>query len=101
GAGVVRRKRWPAGGLHSGFYEMDAERMAGQGSADISDILEKKEDLLELIRRIGQPAFERFFLYGEEGRPLKEICKDLNLSEAEGKRILDLVLEVGTRSEFF
>lgn len=101
GARVLRRKRWPAAGLHSGFYEIKEDLAAGRGSADISDILEKKDDLVALIRRIGRDAFEKYFLYGEEGKPLAQVCRELGLSEAEGKRILDLVLEVGARSEFF
>jgi len=101
GTRVLRRKRWPAAGLHSGFYELKEDLAAGRGSPDISDLLEKKEDLITLIRRIGQDAFEKYFLYGAEGKPFPQICRDLKLSEAEGKRILDLVLEVGARSEFF
>lgn len=98
---VMHRRRWPASSLHGGFYELNEQLAAGGGGGDVSDILEKREDLIGLIRRIGVSAFERHFLYGDEGRPLPEICRELGLSEEEGRRILDLVLEVGARSEFF
>lgn len=98
---LMHRRRWPAGGLTGGYYELNEQVAAGGGSGDVSDILERREDLIGLIRRIGVAAFERCFLYGEEGKTLVETCRELGITEADGRRILDLVLEVGTRSEFF
>ncbi|MBI5594598.1 MAG: hypothetical protein HY928_00765 [Elusimicrobia bacterium] len=98
---VMHRRRWPASGLHGGFYELNETLAAGGGGGDVSDIIEKRADLIGLIRRIGVEPFERCFLYGEEGRPLADTCKDLGITEDEGRRILDLVIEVGARSEFF
>ncbi|MEK7746760.1 MAG: hypothetical protein AAB576_08850 [Elusimicrobiota bacterium] len=98
---VLTRRRWPASRLHPGFYELKESIASGAESGDIQDIVEKQTALISLIRRIGQGDFERYFLYGEEGRPLPEICEQLGISEEEGRRILDLVLEVGSRSEFF
>jgi len=100
-APILRRSRWPSSGLSKGFYELREEAAAGSDSGDVQELLEKKEDLFERIRRIGQDDFERYFLYGEEGIPLGEICRRLGISEADGGRILDLVLDVGMRSEFY
>lgn len=98
---VFQRKRWPASSIHSGFYELKDEISAGGGSGDILDILEKSKDLVEIIQKIGVEHFERFFLYGEDGTSLDDVCEKVNISKAEGQKILNLVLEVGTRSEFF
>lgn len=98
---LMHRRRWPASGLTGGYYELNEQLAAGGGSGDVSDILERREDLIKLIRRIGVEAFERCFLYGEEGKGLEQTCKELDIPVAEGRRILDLVLEVGARSEFF
>ncbi|MBI3297237.1 MAG: hypothetical protein HYZ75_03670 [Elusimicrobia bacterium] len=98
---LMRRKRWPASSLHGGFYEFNEAAAAGASSGDVSDILEKRADMLHLIRRIGVSAFERYFLYGDDAKPLPQACLELGLTEAEGRRILELVIEVGTRSEFF
>ncbi|TPW21598.1 MAG: rpoN [Elusimicrobia bacterium] len=99
---LMHRRRWPASGLTGGFYELNEQVIGGGGGGgDVSDILEKREDLIALIRRIGVEAFERCFLYGTEGRTLEQNCKDLDIPVADGRRILDLVLEVGARSEFF
>jgi len=98
---VFQRKRWPASSIHSGFYEIKDEISAGGGSGDIADLLEDKNDLISRIQEIGVEAFERYFLYGEEGMGLDKICSTLGLKPEEAKRILDLVLKVGSRSEFF
>lgn len=99
---LMHRRRWPASGLTGGFYELNEQVAAGGGgSGDVSDILEHREDLIRLIRRIGVEAFERCFLYGTEGKTLADNCGELGIPLEEGRRILDLVLEVGARSEFF
>jgi hypothetical protein len=98
---LVRRRRWPAAEMHQGFYELKEEIAAGDGSADIHDLIEKHEDLLGLIRKIGQDNFERYFLIGDTDASFPEICETLGIKEDVGRRIMDLVLEVGARSEFF
>lgn len=98
---VVRRRRWPASQLHGGFYDFNEAAAAETGSADIQDLVERHRELIALIRRVGRESFERYFLYGEESKPLPVVCKKLGLTLEEGRRILDLVLEVGSRSEFF
>ncbi len=98
---LVRRKRWPASELHQGFYELKEEIAAGDGSADIHDLIEKHEGLIGLIRKIGQESFEKYFLLGQTEDNFSTICKKCDIDEEEGRRIMDLVLEVGARSEFF
>lgn len=98
---VVRRRRWPASCLHPGFYELKEWGLSAGESGDIQVLVEKHKDLIGLIRRIGIQDFERYFLYGEEGASLSEACAAVGITEEEGRRITDLVLQVGTRSEFF
>ena len=98
---VLRRRRWPASSIHSGFYELKEWGVAGGESGDVQALIEKHKDLVALIRRIGIRDFERYFLYGEDGSSLSDICAAVGVTEAEGRRIMDLVLQVGTRSEFF
>ncbi|MFH1723883.1 MAG: hypothetical protein ABII00_04590 [Elusimicrobiota bacterium] len=98
---ILRRSRWPASALHSGFYELKEEIAAGGDTGAIHDILDARTDLVRLIQRVGVEAFERYFLYGEEGKSLPEVCRIAGISEEEGQRILDLVLAVGARSEFY
>jgi hypothetical protein len=98
---VLRRRRWPASSIHSGFYELKEWGLSGGDSADVQALIEKHKGLVALIRRIGIRDFERYFLYGEEGTALTEVCSAVGVTEDEGRRIMDLVLQVGARSEFF
>jgi hypothetical protein len=98
---VLRRRRWPASGIHPGFYELKEWGLPAGESGDIQSLVADHKGLVSLIRRIGVRDFERYFLYGEDGLPLAEICAAVGISEDEGRRVMDLVLQVGARSEFF
>jgi len=97
---ILRRRRWPASGIHSGFYELNEDMLSGGGDGDIQDILRDKKGLLALIRRIGIEKFEKYFLYGEDGCSAAEIAEAVGLKEDVVRRIISLVLTVGARSEF-
>ncbi len=98
---LVKRRRWPAAELHQGFYELKEELAAGDGSGDIHDLIEKHEDLVGCIRKIGQVNFERYFLVGDTDESFESVCEIVGVKQDVGRKILDLVLEIGARSEFF
>ena len=97
---AIRRRRWPGGRLSSSFYEVDESRVASRERVDVEGRLDARKDVLPLIKRMGQTAFERYFLHAEEVVPLPEIAKRTGLSEAEIGRVHDLLLEIGAQSEF-
>ncbi|MEK6544328.1 MAG: hypothetical protein AABZ44_07850 [Elusimicrobiota bacterium] len=100
GKPLIRRKRWPAAKLASGFYGLNEGLAAASDSSDISDLLERHSRLLGLIRKIGKDDFERYFLYGEGTDPLCDVAKRLGITQEQAKEILDLVVEIDTRSQF-
>lgn len=97
---AIRRRRWPGGKLAAGFYDMDEARVAGSQRVDVEGRLDARGDVLALVRRMGQPAFERYFLRAEEAVSLPEIAKRTGLSDAEVLRVHDLLLEIGAEAEF-
>lgn len=97
---AIRRRRWPGGRLSAGFYDVDEGRVASGQRVDVEGSLDARKDVLPLIRRMGQAAFERYFLRAEEAATLPEIAKRTGLSEAEVARVHDLILEVGAQTEF-
>ncbi|MDE2490666.1 MAG: hypothetical protein KGM24_07445 [Elusimicrobia bacterium] len=97
---AIRRRRWPGGKLSSSFYDVDEGRVSGGQRVDVEGSLDAHEDVLPLIRKMGRPAFERYFLLAEEAVPLPEIAKRTGLTEAEIARIHDLLLEIGAQAEF-
>ncbi len=97
---AIRRQRWPGGRLSSSFYDIDESRVASGERVDVEGRLDARQDVLPLIKRMGQPAFERYFLRAEEAVPLPEIAKRTGLTEAEILRVHDLLLEIGAQAEF-
>src|SRR6185312_15571961 len=97
---AIRRQRWPGGRLSAGFYEVDESRVSASERVDVEGKLDARRDVLPLIRRMGQPAFERYFLHADEVVSLPEIAKRTGLTEEETRRVHDLLLEVGSQAEF-
>lgn len=97
---AIRRRRWPGGRLSPSFYEVDDARVASRQRVDVEGALDSRQEVLPLIRRMGQADFERYFLHAEEAVPLPEIAARTGLSEAEVRRVHDLLLEIGAQSEF-
>lgn len=97
---VIRRQRWPRAKLSAGFYDMDEGRMAAGERVDVEGKLDSRQDVLPLIKRMGQANFERYFLRAEEDVTLPEIALRTGLSEDEVSRVHDLLLEIGAQAEF-
>lgn len=97
---AIRRRRWPGGKLSTGFYDVDESRVSGGQRVDVEGSLDARRDVMPLIKKMGRQAFERYFLHAEEAVPLPEIAKRTGLSEAEIRRIHDLLLDIGAQSEF-
>ncbi|MDE2313188.1 MAG: hypothetical protein KGL04_03320 [Elusimicrobia bacterium] len=99
--GVIRRQRWPRADFSGGFYEINEKVTAGRGErVRVEELLEQGPDLMPKIRKMGQEAFERYFLYAEEALPLEEIARRTGLSMEEIGRINELLLKIGAEAEF-
>ncbi len=97
---AIRRRAWPGGRLSAGFYDVDEGRAAGSQRVDVEGRLDARKDVLALVQRMGQSAFERYFLRGEDAVTLPEIAKRTGLAEADVLRVHDLLLEIGAEAEF-
>lgn len=100
-SGVIRRQRWPAGRYGGSLYELQEGMVASGERVKVEEALGEKADLLPLIRKMGRENFERYFLYCEEGVPLKEIARRTGVAEDAVLRIHDMLLEIGAQAEFF
>lgn len=96
--GVIRRQRWPRGRF--GGLELLEGLAAGRQRVGVEEKLESRDALVDLIRRVGQRDFERYFLYAEEALPLGEIARRTGISEDEAARVNDLLVELGAEAEF-
>ncbi|MDE2512282.1 MAG: hypothetical protein KGL74_14250, partial [Elusimicrobia bacterium] len=99
--GAVRRQRWPGGKLAGSFYEIDERTAAGGGErVGVEEFAAERGAALAAVKRMGQEAFERYFLHGEDSLTLEEIGRRTSLSSAEVRSIHELVVELGARAEF-
>lgn len=98
--GVVRRQRWPGGRMSSGFYELNEAVAAGGDRVKVEEALGERAALLPKIQKMGRQAFERYFLYSEEGVSLPDIAERTGLSLVDVRAIHDMLLEIGAQEEF-
>lgn len=98
--GVIRRQCWPGGRMSSGFYEINDAVMAGGERVRVEEKLGEKAALMPKIQKMGQKAFEKYFLYAEESITLEEIAKRTGLSLDDVRAIHDMLLEIGAEAEF-
>jgi len=99
-ASAIRRERWPAGRLSSGFYEINDQIVAGGERVKVEEGLESKAGLAAKIQKMGREAFERYFVHAEEPLTLQEIAKRTNMSMDDVLAIHDFLLEIGAQEEF-
>jgi DNA-directed RNA polymerase specialized sigma54-like protein len=101
GQSVLRYKRFGRTGLAGQFYEMQDANVAGGDGVMPEVLLEQKKHLVQLIQKIGQPKFERYFLYRENGESLETIANECNMSLDEAKQLNEFVISMSVQAEFY
>ncbi|HVE13329.1 MAG TPA: hypothetical protein VNI01_08050 [Elusimicrobiota bacterium] len=99
-ARAVRRQRWPGSRLSGSFYDVNEAVTAGGERVRVEEKLEERGELLPLIQKMGAPAFERYFIHGEDGLGLDELARRTGVSAEDAQRIRDLILDIGVEAEF-
>ncbi|MBI4386074.1 MAG: hypothetical protein HY551_01705 [Elusimicrobia bacterium] len=99
--GAILRQRWPRGTLTSGFYEINEQILAKGDRVHVEEKLDKQAHLLPLIRKMGRPDFERYFVHAEEAVPLEEIARRTGLKLEDVQAIHELLLDIGAETEFY
>jgi hypothetical protein len=98
---AIGRQRWPRSRFHNRFYEVNEGLVAGAQTAEVETLVSDRSDAVADIRKIGREAFERFFLYGEEGLKPEEIARRTKLPLERVRALQGFLLEFGAKSEFF
>lgn len=96
--GAIRRQGWPRGRLSGSFYEIDEARLAGGERVQVESKLEARAALVSKIQKIGQEAFERYFLRGE-GLSGEEIARRTQMSSEDVQAVNDLLLEIDAEAQ--
>ena len=82
-SGAIRRQPWPQ--THWRPPEPGQEPPMAAEAAAPSD------EMVALIQRIGQAAFERYFLYNDGETPASEAARACGLTEPEARRLFDFL----------
>ena len=98
--GVIRRQRWPNGRFTGSFYEVNEATTAGGERVKVEEALGERAALLPKIRKMGQEAFEKYFIHADEPLSLAEISKRTGVGLEHVRAIHDMLLELGAQAEF-
>lgn len=101
GAPIISYKRFGKTNLSNQFYDDQDVNVIGGGGETPEALLSKKRHLLEIIQKIGQNNFERFFLYRNESTPAADIAGACGLSHDQVAEVQDFVLEMSVNAEFY
>lgn len=101
GRKIVRFKRFGSTRLAGQFYEMQDVNIAGGSDVSTESLLDQKKHLLELIKKMGQEKFERYFLYREVGETPEHIAASCELTLSEAKQLQELIMDVSVQAEFY
>lgn len=101
GRPIVRFKRFARTEISGQFYdEQDANVVGGSGHTPDA-LIDQKKHLLDLIKKVGQERFERYFLYREQGETLERVSQLCGVSADEVHALQDFVLDFSVQSEFY
>ena len=97
---VIRRQRAARTDVCADFYGAKVERAADQRSFNVDEVLESRDAVLALVRRLGQDTFKKYFLFPEAGMAPDEIAHECGLTPAEVGLVNRFVDEFAVASEF-
>jgi len=98
---IIRCQRFPNTDLSPRFYELKEELVADEGSLDLEELLQQREEAVEAIKRLGVERFKQYFLYPEPGVTVEDAARECDLEPWEVERINELVDKFSVMSEFF
>jgi hypothetical protein len=101
GQSVIRYKRFGRSSLSGQFYEMQDTNVVGGSGVSTETLLDQKRHLVALIQKIGQPNFEKHFLYREEGETLDNVSRTCGLTLDEAKQLQEFVVSMSVQAEFY
>lgn len=101
GQRVIHYRKFQRGGLSGQFYEMQDLDVVDTGGQSPETLLDQKKHLLALIQKVGQPNFEKYFLFREEVALPEEIAGVCGISKEEVQQLQDFVLDMSVQAEFY
>ncbi len=102
GKRIIKFKRFSRTQLAGQFYDGQDQDVVGSGGGEaMESMLDKRKDLLELIQKVGQDKFERYFMYREGGESTIQIATDCGITPEQAKSLEDFIVEMSIQAEFY
>jgi transposase len=98
---IIRYQGFPRADISPCFCELKDDIVADSGSLDVESLLEGREDIVRLIKRLGLDRFKRYFLFPEPELAVEDIARECDLDIWEVQRVNDLVDDFSVMSEFY
>ena len=98
---IIRYHPFQSTDISPKFYQINAEAVADSGSPDIETLLEKREEIVRQIEKLGIQKFKEYFLFCKAGTTREEIAAACDLSIREVEAINSLVDDFAVMSEFY
>jgi len=101
---VLRYKPFSHSATSNSFYgfsqNINAENIAGGSSFDINSLLNGKEKTVQLIKRITEEKFSKYFLYNEDNLSLEEIAENCKIEKKDAAAIIELLNTIDVYNSF-
>lgn len=101
GLKVILRRPFPHSKLSKRFYELKDGILQNSTGLDVEKLLNQQQEVLKLIKKIGQEKFEKYFLYREESASGESIAKWCEISLEEVLSIQSFILTFSIHSQIF
>lgn len=90
---IISRQRFPHTDFASRFYQIKEKITPDNKTPDLTPLLEKKQEIIPLVRKIGLDNFKQYFLYTEDNLSTATIARFCDITSNEVKTIRELMDE--------
>lgn len=100
GSKAIRWTRFNNSRFLGGFFENQQEQTADQGGIDVQSLMANRPGMIEIIQKIGQEKFEKYFLYPEEPYTQEELITACGITVSEVELVQSFLFDLSVQEEF-
>ncbi len=98
---VVCYQRFANASCALNLYEFKEEINRDEGSFDIEKLMHERKEVADIIRTIGAPNFEKYFLYNDEGYSLEAAGAACGISQDAAQKVNAVLDMLSVHGEFY
>ncbi|MFH1367647.1 MAG: hypothetical protein ABII64_00835 [Elusimicrobiota bacterium] len=98
---IISYSRFPGAAFSYKFCSLIENISRDNRAPDVESLVEKRQEAVSLVKRIGREKFEKYFLYNCMEIDVKDICAECSLNESEVDEINGLMNDLSVQNEFY